>query len=108
MERPMRLLYVGDIMGEAGMHVVKHVLPELKKERQIDLVIAQAENVTDGKGVTVKDFEALKTYGVDFCTGGNWTLHRDEIFPMLNDVSQPIIRPANYPEGTPGWQGVNY
>lgn len=103
----MRLLYVGDIMGEAGMHVVKHVLPGLKRERQIDLVIAQAENVSDGKGVTTKDFEALKSYGVDFCTGGNWTLNRDEIFPALNDPQQPIIRPANYPEGTPGW-GYKY
>ncbi len=84
------------------MHVVRHVLPGLKKDRQIDLVIAQAENVSDGKGITVKGFESLKAMGVDFCTGGNWTLHRDEIIPALNDPAQPIIRPANYPAGTPG------
>jgi len=98
----MKLLYVGDIMGDAGMHVVKHVLPDLKRERHIDLVIAQAENVSEGKGITVDDFEALKSYGVDFCTGGNWTLHRDEILPLLNDPKQPIIRPENYPQGTHG------
>jgi 2',3'-cyclic-nucleotide 2'-phosphodiesterase len=98
----MRLLYIGDIMGEAGMHVVKHVLPGLKQERQIDLVIAQAENVSDGKGLTVSDFDALKACGVDFCTGGNWTTHRDEIFPALSDPDQPVIRPANYPDDTPG------
>jgi 2',3'-cyclic-nucleotide 2'-phosphodiesterase len=98
----MKLLYVGDIMGEAGMHVVKHVLPDLRHERQIDLVIAQAENVSEGKGLTIEDFEALKACGVDFCTGGNWTMHRDEIFPALNDPQQPVIRPANYPEDTPG------
>lgn len=103
----MRVLYVGDIMGEAGMQVVKHVLPGLKQERHIDLVIAQAENVSEGKGITMRDFEALKSYGVDFCTGGNWTLHREEIIPALTDPNQPIIRPANYPDGTSGW-GYKY
>jgi metallophosphoesterase (TIGR00282 family) len=98
----MKVLYVGDIMGEAGMHVVKHVLPDLKRDRDIDLVIAQAENVSEGKGITVSDFELLKSYGVDFCTGGNWSLHRDEILPALNDPKSPIIRPENYPQGTAG------
>jgi metallophosphoesterase (TIGR00282 family) len=94
-------------MGEAGMQVVQHVLPGLRHEREIDLVIAQAENVTEGKGVSNADFEKLRSYGVDFCTGGNWTLHRDEIIGVLNDAKQPIIRPANYPDGTPGW-GYKY
>lgn len=98
----MRLLYIGDIMGSAGMHVVEHVLPQLKQDRKVDLVIAQAENVTEGKGISIQDFERLKEIGVDFCTAGNWTLHRDEIVPALNDPQEPIIRPANYPAGTPG------
>jgi 2',3'-cyclic-nucleotide 2'-phosphodiesterase len=98
----MNILYIGDIMGEAGMHVVRNVLPDLRRERQIDLVVAQAENVSEGKGLTLQDFQALRSYGVDFCTAGNWTLHRDEIYPALNDPNQPIIRPANYPQGTAG------
>lgn len=98
----MKLLYIGDIMGEPGMHVVEHVLPHLKQERKFDLVIAQAENVSEGKGITPRDFDRLKKMGIDFCTGGNWTLHRDEITPALNDPAQPIIRPANYPKATPG------
>lgn len=98
----MKALYIGDIMGEAGVHVVEHVLPDLRRERGIDLVIAQAENVTDGKGVSLHDFERLRTAGIDFCTGGNWSLHRDDIVPAMQDFSQPIIRPANYPAGTPG------
>ncbi len=89
------------------MRVVQHVLPDLKKDREIDLVIAQAENVTDGKGISITDFERLKAMGVDFCSAGNWTLHRDEIIPALNDPNQPIIRPANYPDGTPG-MGYKY
>lgn len=98
----MRLLYIGDIMGQAGMHVVKNVLPGLKVERKIDLAVAQAENTSSGKGITVADFAMLQSYGIDFCTGGNWTMHRDEIYPALNDPNQPIIRPANYPQDTPG------
>jgi len=98
----MNILYVGDVMGEVGVQTVEHSLPKLRQERQMDLVIAQAENVTEGKGITPADFARLQKAGVDFCTGGNWTLHRDEIIPALNDPAQPIIRPANYPQGTPG------
>lgn len=89
-------------MGEAGMQVVARVLPHLRQERQIDLVIAQAENVSDGKGVTPEDFKRLREMGVDFCTGGNWSINRPEIFPSLSNQTEPIIRPANYPDGTPG------
>lgn len=98
----MNILYVGDVMGEMGMRTVARVLPGLKRERHVDLVVAQSENVTDGKGITPGDFQALLSYGVDFCSGGNWSLKREEIIPQLNDPHQPIIRPANYPEATPG------
>lgn len=98
----MKILYVGDVMGEVGLRLVEDQLPKLRSDKQIDMVIAQAENVTDGKGISRHDFNRLKKAGVDFCTGGNWTLHRDEIYPALSDPNQPIIRPANYPEGTPG------
>jgi hypothetical protein len=98
----MNILYVGDVMGEPGIRVIEKIVPSLRSEQQIDLVIAQGENVTDGKGITPDDFNRLQAAGVDFCTGGNWTLHRDEITTMLDDPDEPIIRPANYPVGTPG------
>ncbi|HEY1835299.1 MAG TPA: TIGR00282 family metallophosphoesterase [Candidatus Saccharimonadales bacterium] len=98
----MRILYVGDVMGEPGIRVVEKVLPDLRREKQIDLVIAQGENVTDGRGISPEDFNRLQAAGVDFCTGGNWSLYRDEIIPMMDDPDEPIIRPANYPAGTPG------
>ena len=98
----MNVLYVGDVMGEPGMEVVQSVLPKLRRERSIDFVVAQSENVTEGKGITPEDFRRLLSYGVDFCSGGNWSLKREEIVPQLNDPNQPIIRPANYLEGTPG------
>ena len=98
----MKILYVGDVMGEMGLQVVEKVIPKLRKEKQVGLVIAQAENVSDGKGITPEDFKRLRKAGVDFCTGGNWSLHQKEIIPAMNDPEQPIIRPANYPAGTPG------
>jgi metallophosphoesterase (TIGR00282 family) len=103
----MNLLYLGDIMGEPGMRVVEQLLPELRRENQVDVVIAQAENTTEGKGISLSDFARLRKLGVDFCTGGNWSLHLDEIIQAMNDPAQPIIRPANYPEGTPG-RGYKY
>ena len=98
----VNILYIGDIMGEPGMQVVAKVLPGLKKDRQIDLVIAQAENVTDGKGLSKADFMRLRSMGIDFCTGGNWSLHQSDIYDYLADPQQPVLRPANYPVGTPG------
>ncbi|MDB5165025.1 MAG: Metallophosphoesterase [Candidatus Saccharibacteria bacterium] len=98
----MNILYVGDVMGEVGVQVIERVLPALRRDKQIDLVVAQAENVSEGKGITLQDFQRLRKTGVDFCTGGNWSLHREDITQAMNDPAQPIIRPANYPEGTPG------
>ncbi len=96
----MNVLYIGDIMGEPGVQTVEKVLPGLR--RHADLVIAQAENVSEGKGVTPEDFKRLRNIGVDFFTGGNWSLHKEGIIPAMSDPSQPIIRPANYPDDTPG------
>jgi metallophosphoesterase (TIGR00282 family) len=103
----MRILYLGDVMGEVGLRLVERTLPKLRLEKQVDLVIAQAENTTEGRGISPTDFQRLRKAGVDFCTGGNWSLHRDDIIPAMNDVNQGIIRPANYPEGTPG-KGYKY
>lgn len=98
----MNILYLGDIMGEPGMRTLTALLPKVRQEYAVDVVVAQAENTTDGKGISVADFARLRKLGVDFCTGGNWSLHLEEIYPALQDPAQPIIRPANYPAGTPG------
>jgi metallophosphoesterase (TIGR00282 family) len=103
----MNILYIGDIMAEPGILAVEKLLPGLKESLKIDLVIAQAENLSEGKGIAVKDFERIQKAGIDFCTGGNWSLNNPEIFNYLEDINQPIIRPANYPSGTPG-HGYKY
>ncbi|HUD06278.1 MAG TPA: TIGR00282 family metallophosphoesterase [Candidatus Saccharimonadales bacterium] len=103
----MRILYLGDIYAEPGLKVVDLLLKKIKKKHQVDVVIAQVENVTDGRGINVRDYERLIKAGVDFCTGGNWSLAQPDIIPSLNDPNSPIIRPANYPDPTPG-MGYKY
>ncbi|HSW66727.1 MAG TPA: TIGR00282 family metallophosphoesterase [Bacillota bacterium] len=98
----MNILYIGDIMGEPGIQMLEKVLPDLRKQHNVDFVVAQAENLSDGKGIRVDDFRRLQRSGVDFCTGGNHSFYREEINPLLDDPKEPIIRPANYPTGTPG------
>ncbi len=91
-------------MGEPGIEIVEQVLPGLVTEKSIDLVIAQAENVTNGRGLSIEDYERLKFAGVQAFTSGNWTLHREETNKLLDDPTVPVTRPANYPESTPGKQ----
>lgn len=94
----MRILYIGDIMGRPGIDVVNKILPQLRQEKSIDFVIAQGENVTEGRGMSLDDMQELQKAGVDFFTGGNWSLFRDGVLK----AEHPVIRPANYPLGTPG------
>jgi 2',3'-cyclic-nucleotide 2'-phosphodiesterase len=98
----MKILYLGDIMGKPGRQLVKDWLPELRREHNIDFVIAQGENLSHGKGMQVAQVQDLLTVGVDFFTGGDWTLHRPEIHEWLEDATKPVVRPANYKAGTPG------
>ncbi len=98
----MKILYLGDIMGKAGRQLVKAQLADLRSQYGVDFVIAQGENMSHGKGMAVNHTEDMIKAGVDFFTGGNWTLHREEIIPWLEDAKKPVIRPANYKAGTPG------
>jgi len=98
----MKILYIGDIMGRPGRQTIQKVLPDLIREKGIDFVVAQGENLSSGKGLQIKTAEEMLAAGIDFFTAGDWTLHREEIYPWLEDPAKPVIRPANYPEGTPG------
>lgn len=98
----MKILYLGDVMAEPGLELLERELQRIRKEYTIDIVAAQAENLSSGKGIRKADFERLLAAGVDFCTGGNHTFHRDEIYTYLNLQNKPIIRPANYPDTMPG------
>lgn len=97
----MKILYLGDIMADAGKAVVAQLLPEIVDEHQPDIVVAQAENVTDGRGMSVQDMRQLQSIGIDFFTGGNWTGYLDDIHEVLQDPKEPVIGPANF-EQCPG------
>ncbi len=103
----MNVLYLGDIMAEPGIQVVTEQLPKLIKQYTVDLVIAQSENVTEGRGIVPEDMERLLHAGVNFFTGGNWSPYREEIHSYLSDPLKPIIGPANL-AGCPGegWKTI--
>ena len=97
----MLILAIGDVIGKPGRLTVEKTLPELREEYGIDLVIANAENVAGGIGVTSTTAEELFDSGVDVLTSGNHIWAQKEIIPYL-DGPMPLLRPLNYPPGVPG------
>lgn len=94
----MKILYIGDVMAEMGMKAVEQVLPSLVQARGIDLVVAQAENVSEGKGMTVADYERMKAVGIQAFTGGNHTPAKAELMSLLEDPDTPVVGPVNMPD----------
>ena len=92
----MKILFIGDIVGKPGRASVTQVLPSLRKELAIDLVIANVENVAHGKGVTQKTWAEMQRAGVDVGTGGNHTVSKDDARQLLAEPDTKLIRPANY------------
>jgi len=97
----MRLLVIGDIVGRPGKHACSQLVPRLIGEREIDFVIANAENAAAGSGITPQMFHKLRHYGIDVCTMGDHIYRRREIFPLLTS-SDRIVRPANFPPEAAG------
>ena len=93
----MHILMIGDIIGQPGRRAVRRLVPELRKEFGIDLVIANGENTAGGFGITLETAEELLESGVDVLTSGNHIWDQKEIIPHM-DEGLPLIRPANYPE----------
>jgi len=93
---------VGDVIGKPGRRAVNKLLPELRQQHGLDLVIANAENVAGGLGLTPDTAEELFDAGVDVLTSGNHIWAQKEIIPYLDDNDMPILRPLNYPPGVPG------
>jgi metallophosphoesterase (TIGR00282 family) len=98
----MRVLVIGDIVAKSGRAAVKEVLPGLIKKEKIDLVIANIENLSHGKGATAERVEELRGYGVDIFTSGNHIWFKPEFSDTL-DTDPTVIRPANYPSDSPGF-----
>lgn len=97
----MNILFVGDIVGNPGLDIVRMWLPSLQKKYKADLIIANGENVSDGKGCTEKEAKQLFELGVNVITGGNHTWDKQQSQDYLKKDSR-VIRPLNYPKGTHG------
>lgn len=103
MTKYLQVLYIGDIMGRPGREVVGALLPGILDELKPDLTIAQAENVTHGKGMSPAHMRELQACGVQVFTGGNHTIERPAIKPLLDDPTEPVLAPINQPDVEPGW-----
>ena len=97
----MRLLIIGDIVGEPGRRAVAQIVPRLKRDEKIDLAIGNAENVTNGGGLIPRHAQELYHAGLDVLTMGDHIWDKKEIYQIVSSDPR-IVRPANYPKSVPG------
>ena len=97
----MLILAIGDIIGRPGRRAIQAILPALRRQYGVEMVIANAENAAGGLGLTPSTVHELFGAGVDVITSGNHVWAQKEIIPYL-DGEMPILRPMNYPPGVPG------
>jgi len=105
----VRILFIGDIFGRAGRSVVREHMPRLLREHNVDLCIANGENAAGGFGITPQIAEEFFDMGVDVVTTGNHVWDKRELVDYFNAAkdeqyspARRVLRPANYPAGTPG------
>ena len=96
----MKILAIGDVIGEIGLKELKNVLPNVIEKENIDFVVVNAENTSGGMGLTIKDFNTLLKMPIDIMTMGNHTWGKKDIFTFIDNPK--LIRPANYSKGVPG------
>ncbi len=96
----MKIAFIGDIVGRPGREMLKKYLPQIKKEYDIDFIIANYENASHGFGLTPKNADEIFSYGVDCMTGGNHSWDKKEISKLFD--THEILRPYNYPDGVDG------
>ncbi|MBN1829476.1 MAG: TIGR00282 family metallophosphoesterase [Deltaproteobacteria bacterium] len=97
----MKILFIGDIVGKPGRRAVKTKLPSLVTGCDIDLVVANCENAAGGYGVTKEIATELLNSGIDVLTSGNHIWDKKEVRDFIDDCDR-LLRPLNYPPGTPG------
>ena len=96
----MKILAIGDLVGEKSIEKLRKDLANIQEAEQIDFTIVNAENVSGGMGITTNSFNQLKQMNIDVITMGNHTWGKKDIFSFIDDPK--LIRPANYSKGIPG------
>ena len=97
----MRILFLGDIVGEPGRKAVIKMLPQIKAEHSIDIIIVNGENAAGGRGITPSIARDLLKSGVHVITTGDHVWDQKELSEHIDSESR-ILRPINYPKGAPG------
>jgi metallophosphoesterase (TIGR00282 family) len=103
----MRVLLIGDVFGRPGRQAVRQVLPGLRRELKLGLVVANGENLAGGRGMTESTLDELRGAGVDVITSGNHVWDQREMLTYLVEA-EDVLRPLNYPPEAPGegcWLG---
>ena len=96
----LRCMVIGDIIGKPGRQAITHHLGDLRAELDLDMVIANGENVAAGAGLTPSLSEELLAHGIDVITSGNHIWDKREVYEYL-DSDRPVLRPLNYPDSGP-------
>jgi metallophosphoesterase (TIGR00282 family) len=97
----VRVLFIGDVVGKPGRTALEALLPSLRDEFEVDVVVANGENAAAGRGLTLRTAREMFESGVDIISSGNHIWDQKEIIEHL-DSGEAIVRPANYPPGSPG------
>jgi metallophosphoesterase (TIGR00282 family) len=97
----VKILFIGDIVGEPGRRAVKLLLPDLRRQHAVDFVIANGENAAGGSGITPRIAEEMFAAGVEVITSGDHLWDQKEVVHLLADEPR-FLRPLNYPPETPG------
>ncbi len=101
----MRVLMLGDVVGKPGRRLVRASVPRLRREHHLDLVVVNAENAAGGNGLTHEVADELLSSGIDVLTSGNHIFDKDNVLTFIDDLPV-LLRPLNYPPGTPGHGAV--
>ncbi len=102
MSDTVTILFLGDVIGKPGRNTVKELLPKVVGEHSPDVVIVNGENLAAGFGITEAIYEEMRSLGVDVITTGNHVWDRKEALGLFGRGVDDMVRPANYPNGTPG------
>jgi metallophosphoesterase (TIGR00282 family) len=103
----MKVLFIGDIVGKVGRTTTKALLPTVVDRYKVDLVIANGENAAGGFGITDKIANEILSCGVHIITTGNHVWDKKEFIAQISKEDR-VLRPLNYPQGTPGFGSILY